>query len=315
MPRVAVLGATGHIGSWLVPRLVSAGHEVVAVSRGVRSPYLASDAWQHVAHLSIDRAEGERSGSFGPSIASLKADVVVDLICFEVASATHLVEALRDRVDLLVHCGTLWVHGVPESRPYDESAPRRPFGDYGIRKAEVERFLLAQAKGGVPASILHPGHITGPGWSPINPAGNLDDSVFVGLARGEKVLLPEDGMATLQHVHADDVAQAFELAIARPEVCAGEAFHIAARSPVTMREYAETVASWSGREANLGFLPWEEWRHTVSERDAALTHDHMIHSPCASIDKAVDRLGFVPRFSATDAVRDALSGGRRENPD
>ena len=36
MRRVVVIGATGHIGTYLVPRLVRAGHEVVAISRGER---------------------------------------------------------------------------------------------------------------------------------------------------------------------------------------------------------------------------------------------------------------------------------------
>jgi uncharacterized protein YbjT (DUF2867 family) len=34
MSRVVVIGATGHIGPYLVPRLVDRGHEVIAVSRG-----------------------------------------------------------------------------------------------------------------------------------------------------------------------------------------------------------------------------------------------------------------------------------------
>jgi len=33
----------------------------------------------------------------------------------------------------------------------------------------------------------------------------------------------------------------------------------------------------------------------------------MIHSPCASIAKAERLLGFEPRFSAVEAVHDALS--------
>ncbi|WP_394337475.1 NAD-dependent epimerase/dehydratase family protein [Haladaptatus sp. R4] len=43
--RVTVIGATGHIGSYLVPRLVRAGHEVVAVSRGKRDPYQDDSVW------------------------------------------------------------------------------------------------------------------------------------------------------------------------------------------------------------------------------------------------------------------------------
>lgn len=305
--RTVIIGATGHIGSWLVPRLVAEGHEVVAVSRGMRRPYHDAPEWQSVERVVLDRTAAERDASFGASIAALRGDAVVDLTCFTLESATQLVDALRDRVAMLVHCGTLWVHGVPGARPYDESAPREPFGEYGVRKAQVERYLLDAAAAGFPASVLHPGHISGPGWAPINPAGHLDVRVFDALARGEPVVLPDDGLATLQHVHADDVAQAFACALSHREAAIGEAFHIAAADPVTMRDYAEAAASWFERSADLHFLPWDAWRLTVSERDAALTRDHMLHSPHASIDKARRVLGFAPRCSAVAAAREAVA--------
>lgn len=305
--RITVIGATGHIGSWLVPRLVRAGHDVVALSRGVRKPYHESPEWKSVSMVPIDRLASERDQSFGSAIAALEPDAVVDLTCFDVQSAEHIVSALRGRVKIFLHCGTLWVHGIPKTRPYDETFPRKPFGEYGIKKAEVERYLMQAAAEGFPATVLHPGHITGPGWLPINPAGNLDIGVFERLARGDVVTLPDDGTATLQHVHADDVAQAFELAIAQPESAIGESFHVAAPSPITFRDYAQAVASWSNREAALEFQPWDEWRKTVTERDAELTQDHMLHSPCASIAKAEKQLGFSPRFTALEAVRDSLS--------
>ena len=37
--RVVVIGATGHIGGYLVPRLVGQGHEVVALKQAL-SPLL-----------------------------------------------------------------------------------------------------------------------------------------------------------------------------------------------------------------------------------------------------------------------------------
>ena len=305
--RTVIIGATGHIGSWLVPRLVRDGHEVVAVSRGERRPYHDAPEWRAVEHVTLDRAAAERDGSFGRAIAALNGDAVVDLICFTRESASHLVNALHDRVGVLVHCGTLWVHGVPRGRPYDETAPREPVGEYGIRKAEIERFLLDAATGGFPAVVLHPGHITGPGWPPINPAGHLDTHVFDALSRGEPIVMPADGSATLQHVHADDVAQAFALALAQPARAIGEAFHVAAAEPVTMRAYAEAAAAWFGQEAHLEFQPWEAWRRTVSERDAAITRDHILHSPHACIRKARAILGFEPRYSAIAAARDAVA--------
>ena len=128
--RIVIIGATGHIGTWLVPRLVNEGHEVLAVSRGARRPYHDSPEWRSVEPVTLDRMAAERDGSFGAAIAALGGDAVIDLICFDLDSATHLVNALRDRVEVFVHCGTLWVHGVPKQRPYDESTPREPFGDY-----------------------------------------------------------------------------------------------------------------------------------------------------------------------------------------
>ncbi|MEP6906030.1 MAG: NAD-dependent epimerase/dehydratase family protein [Gemmatimonadales bacterium] len=52
--RTVIIGATGHIGTWLVPRLVNEGHDVVAVSRGERRPYHDSAEWQSVEHVTPD---------------------------------------------------------------------------------------------------------------------------------------------------------------------------------------------------------------------------------------------------------------------
>ena len=92
-------------------------------------------------------------------------------------------------------------------RSTTETAPRRPFGDYGVKKAAIESYLLdAARRKGFPATLLHPGHIVGPGWAPLNPAGHFNPQVFVQLARGEEIALPNIGMETVHHVHADDVA-------------------------------------------------------------------------------------------------------------
>ncbi|NLG50649.1 MAG: NAD-dependent epimerase/dehydratase family protein, partial [Chloroflexi bacterium] len=54
--RAVVLGGTGHIGTFLVPRLVEAGYDVTVVSRGNRQPYRKHAAWEAVRQVVIDRA-------------------------------------------------------------------------------------------------------------------------------------------------------------------------------------------------------------------------------------------------------------------
>jgi nucleoside-diphosphate-sugar epimerase len=307
MRHVVVLGGTGHIGGYLVPRLVAAGHEVTVLTRGKATPYRSDGAWSSVTTVVADRVAEEGAGTFGARVRDLEPDVVIDLICFTLDSARHLVDALDGRVRHFLHCGTIWVHGPGVEVPTTEEAPRRPFDDYGVQKAAIEAYLLDRAhRNGFPATVLHPGHISGPGWVPVNPAGNFDVDVYRRLAEGAEVALPNLGLETLHHVHADDVAQSFTAAMANRSVAVGESFHVVSPAALTLRGFAEVVAGWYGREADLAFLPWEQWRRTVEAEAAGATWSHVAHSPNSSIAKAVRLLGYRPRYSSTQAVREAL---------
>ena len=305
--RVVMIGASGHVGTYLVPRLVAAGHEVVAVSRGRHAPYQAHSAWAKVEQRTIDRAAAEAAGTFGAQVRDLRPDAVIDMICFTLESARHLVEALRGTVQHFLHCGTIWVHGPSAVVPTTEAQPRAPFGDYGIQKAAIETYLLdAARRGQFPATVLHPGHIVGPGWAPLNPAGHFNPAVFTQLAAGAELVLPNLGLETVHHVHADDVAQAFERALDHWGAAVGESFHVVSPAALTLRGYAEAMAAWFAQPAQVSFLPWPEWRTTVTEAEANATWDHIAHSPNCSIAKAERLLQYRPRYSSLQAVYEAV---------
>ena len=64
--RVLVVGGTGHIGSYLVPRLVRAGHEVVVVARNPQPQYTDPRiAWPKVEWVVADRRAEEAAGTLG----------------------------------------------------------------------------------------------------------------------------------------------------------------------------------------------------------------------------------------------------------
>ncbi len=306
--RVVIIGGTGHIGTYLSPRLVEAGHSVQCVSRGQSKPYRDHGAWKQISIVELDREAEEARGNFGERIARLEPDAVIDLTCYTPESATLLVEALRGRVQHFLHCGTVWVHGPSVQVPTTEEEPRRPFGEYGCHKATIENYLLDQARRrNFPATVLHPGHIVGVGWAPLNPAGNFNPQVFSDLATGKEVLLANIGLETVHHVHADDVAQGFMRALARRSTALGESFHVVSPQAVTLCGYAERMAVWFGQKPNLKFLPWEEFRKSVSEKDAEKTWDHIAHSPCCSIQKARTLLGYQPRYSSLEAVQESVT--------
>jgi nucleoside-diphosphate-sugar epimerase len=306
--KVVIIGGAGHVGTFLVPRLVEAGYEVINVSRGQRQPYQAHAAWKAVRQVEVDRGAEEAEGTFGRRVRDLHPDVVIDMICFTPASARQLVEALQGQVQHFLHCGTIWIHGPTAQAPTTEEQPRRPFGEYGIQKAAIETYLLDQARRqGFPATLLHPGHIVGPGWAPLNPAGHFNPTVFTRLSRGEPLTLPNLGQETVHHVHADDVAQAFMQALTNRSAAIGESFHVVSPAALSLRGYAEGMAAWFGCPADLRFLPWAEWKQTVSADEAAATWDHIAHSPCASIAKAQRLLGYQPRYTSLQAVQESVT--------
>jgi nucleoside-diphosphate-sugar epimerase len=308
MTRVLVIGATGHVGTYLVPRLVEAGHEVTTVSRGKAKPYQTSKSWSAVDQRQMDREAMEKAGEFAAAIRALRPDIVIDMICFTLESAQHLVEALSGHVGHFLHTGTIWTHGHSSVMPTPEEAPKRPFGEYGTQKAAIETYLLEQAHHrNFPATLIHPGHIVGPGWAPLNPAGNFNPTVFSTLARGDALALPNFGLETVHHVHADDVAAMFMDAIANRSLSAGESFHAVSSGALTLRGYAEAMSRWFGREPNLTFLPYGKWAEGQRPEDARATWEHIARSPNCSIAKAQRLLGYAPRYTSLQAVQEAVS--------
>ncbi len=308
MARIIIIGGSGHVGTYLVPRLVRAGHHVVNVARGDSRPYTADAAWSSVETVHIDRDAEEAAARFGARIAALAPDIVIDMISFKLQSTQQLVEALRGKIRHFLHCGTIWVYGHNAAVPAVESDPLNPFGEYGTQKAAIETWLLDEARRhGFPATVFRPGHIVGPGWNLIGPAGNLNLKVFETIARGDELVLPNFGMETVHHVHADDVAQQVVGAIDNWSVAVGEAFNTVSAQALNLRGYSEAMYRFFGHAPRLRFEPFETWKRSQSDEDTQATWDHTSRSPNHSIAKAERLLGYRPRYTSLEAIREAVS--------
>lgn len=305
--KVVVIGGSGHVGSFLVPRLVRAGHEVVSISRGQREPYVAAEEWGQVTRIVADRQAEDRDGSFPRRVSELGADVVIDLVCFTLDSAQALVEALRGNCAQLLHCGTLWRFGPSVKQPLDESMERHPVGDYGTRKEAIALMLKeVNGDGGLLTSSIHPGHIVGPGWNPIGPVGNFDPQAWWALSAGEPLRIPGFGADMMHHVHADDVAQLFERAMDQREASAGEDFLALSPHSLTVRGYAQIAAGWFGRSAQLESVSWEEYRAEHGDDLTDCSWEHLWRSHCGSIGKARRVLGYEPRYESDEAILESV---------
>ncbi len=126
------------------------------------------------------------------------------------------------------------------------------------------------------------------------------------LATGKPLALPDHGLGVLHHVHADDVAQAFERALSRPAAI-GASFHVVSEQAMTLRGLAEGVAQWFGREPVLDFVDWPEFERRAGAEHAGTTREHAFRSITASIDRSRETLGYAPRYSTLQALHEALA--------
>ena len=133
--RIVVIGGSGHVGTYLVPRLVEAGHRgsldqprTEGTTRSI-PPGITSSRWRWTASRRPKEPSGER-------VLGLEPDVVVDMICFTPASACQLVEALRGRISHLLHCGTIWCTATAH-RYRPPRIRRAVLREYGVQKARM----------------------------------------------------------------------------------------------------------------------------------------------------------------------------------
>jgi len=298
--RVLVVGGTGHIGSYLVPRLVMAGHNIQVIARNPRPQYTDSRLlWPSVEWVTADRQMEEGNGIWFKRMSKIETDAVIDLICYTPEQNQTMYRAFKGRIAHFVHCGTIWSYGPSEKVPYEEHFPRKPIDTYGINKAKIEAFLLSKYREeGFPATVIHPGHISARRWLPIDPQGSRNGvGVYDRLASGAEVHLPDTGLATLHHVHADDVAQLFQLAIDHRERALGESFSAVTPYAMSLVGCCKTVAGFFCRKPNVTLVPLEKLKQIVGEESFTIILDHVRHSPCVSIEKSRRVLGYSPRYT------------------
>jgi nucleoside-diphosphate-sugar epimerase len=252
--RVLVTGGTGHAGSYVIPELIAAGHEVTGLARSDKSAAALSALGAKVRHGSLEDLDGLKEAaadSEGVIHVAHRQDLLPSGGMDAVAAAELPVmlaygEALAGTGKPLVAAGSIGSAGSL-GRPATEDDPALPSrdedaGTLRVRNV-VERAVIGLAEQGVRSSIVRLPLIA---HSTTDSAGFLPGLIALAKEKGV-VGYPGDGQNLWCAVHIRDVASVFRLALEKGP--AGRYWHAIAEGGIPFREIAEAIGSRLGLPA------------------------------------------------------------------
>ncbi|GAT12711.1 SDR family oxidoreductase [Mycolicibacterium novocastrense] len=249
--RVFVTGGTGHSGSYIIPELIAAGHQVTGLARSDAAAATLTALGAKVRRGSLEDLDGLKKAaedSDGVIHVAHRQDLLpsggIDAVtAAEVPVILAYGEALAGTGKPLVAAGSMAAPGNL-GRPVTEEDPALPGGDehkgtLRFRNA-VETAVVGLAERGVRSSIVRLPTIA---HSTTDRAGFLPGLIALAQEKGYAGY-PGDGENLWGAVHIRDVASLFRLALEKGS--AGNRWHAVADGSIPFREIAEAIGSRLG---------------------------------------------------------------------
>ena len=329
MTTVAITGATGIFGKALCARLQD-DPAVEAIVGVARRPFDPDEyGWTKMTFRPGDVLQPDQLDE-----AFAGADVVVHL-AFTVldrgmhpeqvrlvnveGSANVFAAAARAKVRRIVYASSIAAYGSwPDNPvPIPESHPTRgtPGFYYSEHKAEVEGMLddFASNHPDIEVARIRPCIVVGPNSVDLfrGPVPTPLAGVF--LSRLLPKVLPDPGLAPLQFVHEDDVADVFALAITKPNVSG--AYNLAGGGTMEPADLASAIGAVRlPVPAGLARRLVDVAYHARIAPTGSAWIDMAAFPVIIDTTRARTELGWVPKYDTRTALEDMLETFRAASP-
>jgi nucleoside-diphosphate-sugar epimerase len=296
-----------------VPKLLAAGYAVVVYDLML----FGSDGLPKHPNLEVIEGDLRDHRAFAKALRGVHS--VIHLACisndpsFELDSALSkainfdcfeptVIACKQGGVRRFIYASTSSVYGVSDAPEVTEEHPLVPLTDYNKYKGLSEPLLLKHQSPDFTTVIIRPATVCG-----YSPRMRLDLTVNIltNLAVNKGAITVFGGSQKRPNIHVDDIAELYVMLLELPaEKIAGETFN-AGYENFTVSEIAEMVRK----------IVEQEFPDKAPIR-VATTPSNDLRSYHVSSKKIAARLGFVPKRSVEDAVRDlcrAFKAGKLPN--
>ncbi|OGW53585.1 MAG: UDP-glucose 4-epimerase [Nitrospirae bacterium RBG_13_43_8] len=302
--NVFVTGGAGYVGAVLVPKLIEKGYRVKVIDLYIYGEDVLAPA---KGHPNLKEIKGDIRDQALLEKEIPGTDALIHLACisndpsFELDprlgksinydAFIRLVDiAKKNKVKRFIYASTSSVYGVKEEKEVTEDLSLQPLTDYSKYKALCEEVLLKKREKGFVTLILRPATVCG-----YSPRLRLDLTVNIltnhAVNKGEITVF--GGQQLRPNIHIEDASDLYVGGLEWPdEAIDGKIFNAGYENHRVI-EIAEMVRGVVGREVKITTTP---------------TNDNRSYH--ISSEKIQHELGFVPKHTIEDAVRDLVAAFR-----
>ncbi len=304
--KVAVTGGSGFLGINLIRHLLDRGCHVVTLDRA---------AFDYPEKDRVTVIEGDIRDPSAVASAFEGVDAVVhaaaalplypreEIFSVDVEGTRNVAhQAVAAGVARFVHISSTAVYGVPDHHPLYEDDPLVGVGPYGQAKIDAEK-ALEPFRDQMVVSIIRPKSFIGP--ERLGVFALLYDWA----STGHKFPIPGKGNNRYQYLDVADLCDAIGLCLSGPAEAVHDTFNIGAADFGTFKGDFQAVLDHAGFGKKVVSLPAMPaiWILRLLDKIHLSplypwVYETAVKDSFVSIDKAINQLGFQPRYSNIDAL-------------
>jgi UDP-glucose 4-epimerase len=260
--RILITGGAGFIGSHMADRLVSEGHEVVALDNlatGLRenvpaeAKFIKGDVSQIAALEAAFEGGLDAVFHIAGQVSLIRSftDPVIDLKTNVQGTVNVLRQCMKHRVPRLLYASSMTVYGNDAPLPTPETTRCEPVSYYGITKYAAERYVHVTSQRvdldfEFRATSFRMYNVYGPRQALDNPYQGVLGIFLGNLLRGEPITIFGDGKQSRDFIYINDVVNAWVGALENP-ASYGQVFNVGSGRQIGIDQLADSVLRAFGR--------------------------------------------------------------------